>query len=116
MAASSFSPSLAFWTSNFWTPLFGTMGQTVSSPLEHCLTSVCAGRANCLGLPSGLLYQTEWVQPYNLAVNVTPAAVVRPSTAQDVAAIVSCAAANNVKVQAKSGGHSYASVVVPAEP
>ncbi len=84
------------------------MGQSASTPLETCLSNVCNGRVNCVGFPSDLLYQINWVKPYNLAVDVTPAAVVRPSTASDVAAIVQCATQNNAKVQAKSGGHSYA--------
>ncbi len=84
------------------------MGQTASTPLEQCLSNLCSGRGNCVAFPSTPLYQLNWVQPYNLALGVTPAAVVRPSTAADVAGIVKCAAQNNVKVQAKSGGHSYA--------
>jgi len=61
-----------------------------------------------VGFPSDPLYQINWVKPYNLDVDVTPAAVVRPSTAADVSGIVKCASQNKVKVQAKSGGHSYA--------
>ncbi|CAK7199615.1 hypothetical protein SEUCBS139899_002298 [Sporothrix eucalyptigena] len=86
------------------------MGHSQSTPsgLQTCLNNVCAGRSGCVGYPSDLLYQFEWVKPYNLAVNVTPAAVVRPQSAADVAAFVTCAASNGVSVQAKSGGHSYA--------
>jgi len=86
------------------------MGNTGSSqsPLEACLSNVCKGRINCVGFPSDPLYQIAWVKPYNLATGVTPVAVVRPTTAQDVAAVVKCATQNKVKVQAKSGGHSYA--------
>ena len=39
---------------------------------------------------------------------VTPAAVIRPDNAEDVAAAVKCAGEYGVAVQAKSGGHSYA--------
>jgi FAD/FMN-containing dehydrogenase len=53
------------------------------------------------------LYQIAWVKPYNLDIEVTPVAVIRPTTAEDISAIVKCAVSNNVKVQAKSGGHSY---------
>lgn len=84
------------------------MGNAPSSPLATCLNAVCAGRAECVAYPSTPFYQLAWVRPFNLDVPVTPAAVVRPRTAQDVSEIVKCAAANNVKVQAKSGGHSYA--------
>lgn len=84
------------------------MGQSHSSPLETCLTNICNGRSGCVAFPGHFLYQEDWVQPYNLAVNVTPIAVIRPDTADDVAAIIKCASQNSVKVQAKSGGHSYA--------
>ncbi|PSR83914.1 FAD binding domain-containing protein [Coniella lustricola] len=49
-----------------------------------------------------------WVKPYNLAVDVTPAAVIRPESTEEVAAIVQCAVKTGFKVQARSGGHSYA--------
>lgn len=47
------------------------------------------------------------VKPYNLQIPVTPAAVVRPTSSEEVAAAVRCAVASNITVQAKSGGHSY---------
>ncbi|KAJ8120644.1 hypothetical protein ONZ43_g2700 [Nemania bipapillata] len=50
----------------------------------------------------------SWVNRYNLDLPVTPIAVTRPQTAQDVSGFVKCAAANSVKVQPRSGGHSYA--------
>ena len=78
------------------------------SALQQCIDAVGNGRPNFAGYPSNPLYQIQWVKPYNLDAQVTPAAVVRPRTAQDVSAIVICATKNNVKVQAKSGGHSYA--------
>jgi FAD/FMN-containing dehydrogenase len=86
------------------------MGNNPSTPLQTCLSGVAAGRSDFVGYPSNPLFQIQWAKPYNLAAPVTPVAVVRPSTAQDVSALVKCAAASNVKVQAKSGGHSYAYV------
>jgi FAD/FMN-containing dehydrogenase len=83
------------------------MGQNPSA-LQQCLNNVCAGRSGCVGYPSSALYQWQWVKPYNLDVKVVPVAVVRPQTALDVSGFVKCATANGVKVQAKSGGHSYA--------
>lgn len=38
-----------------------------------------------------------------------PAAIVSPVTPEQVSQAVRCAAYNQLKVQAKSGGHSYAS-------
>lgn len=78
------------------------------SALETCLSNVCGSRTGCVSFPSDPLYQINWVKPYNLAVDVTPLAVVRPNTAQEVSGIVKCASTAGVKVQAKSGGHSYA--------
>jgi FAD/FMN-containing dehydrogenase len=53
-------------------------------------------------------YFRAWVRPWNLAQDVIPVAVIRPTSAQEVAAVVNCGAQHNVKVQARSGGHSYA--------
>ncbi|KAH8898406.1 FAD-binding domain-containing protein [Thozetella sp. PMI_491] len=83
------------------------MGNTPSA-LETCLSNVCNGRSSCVSYPSDPFYQIAWVKPFNLDVSVTPAAVIRPQTAQDVSSIIKCANDNGVKVQAKSGGHSYA--------
>lgn len=109
------------------------MGNSGSS-LQTCLNSVCNGRASCVRYPSDPLYQLAWVKPvssrfwplarcrrhrglilvkYNLDIGVTPVAVIRPQTAADISAIVKCATSNNVKIQAKSGGHSYAYVLRP---
>lgn len=84
------------------------MGNQTSTPFQTCLGAVCAGRSGCVDYPSDPLYQSEWVNPYNLALPVTPVAVVRPNTTDDVSGFVKCAATYDVRVQAKSGGHSYA--------
>ncbi|KAI0539011.1 hypothetical protein GGR58DRAFT_466292 [Xylaria digitata] len=84
------------------------MGQSPSSPLATCLNAVCNGRTDCVAYPNNPLYQISWVNRYNLDLPVTPIAVTRPQTAQDVSGFVKCAATNNVKVQPRSGGHSYA--------
>lgn len=84
------------------------MGQKPSSPLVTCLDNVCDGRSSCVSYPNNPLYQIQWVKPYNLDIPVEPIAVTRPSTTEDVAGFVKCASDNGVKVQPKSGGHSYA--------
>lgn len=84
------------------------MGQTPSTPLGDCLLAVCNGRDGCVASPDTPLYQAAWVKRYNLDIEVEPIAVTRPETAEDVSGFVKCAAANNVRVQPKSGGHSYA--------
>ncbi|KAL2020035.1 hypothetical protein VTK56DRAFT_8938 [Thermocarpiscus australiensis] len=85
------------------------MGNSPStlSALEQCITTVGNGRLGFAGFPSDPFYQVTWVQPYNLDIQISPAAVVRPQTAEDISGVIKCAAANDVKVQAKSGGHSY---------
>lgn len=79
-----------------------------ASPLRTCLRSVCAGKNDCVAFPGDPGYHMYWVKPYNLAIDITPAAVVRPRTTQQVANVVKCALASKVKVQARSGGHSFA--------
>lgn len=59
------------------------------------------------------LYQEEHVKRYNLDVKTTPAAVVYPKTATQVAAVVKVAVENSLKVQPNSGGHSYANFSAP---
>lgn len=83
------------------------------SALQRCIEAVGGSRVGFAGFPNDPGYLAVWVQPYNLNIQITPAAVVRPRTAEDVSAIVKCAAANNVKLQARSGGHSYGSVMCP---
>ncbi|KAI0128278.1 hypothetical protein BJ170DRAFT_682074 [Xylariales sp. AK1849] len=84
------------------------MGQGSSTPLADCLNTVCNGRSDCVAYPDNPLYQLSWVNRYNLDIEVTPVAVTRPDTADDVSGFIKCAVSNSVKVQAKSGGHSYA--------
>ncbi|KAJ5960834.1 uncharacterized protein N7479_007984 [Penicillium vulpinum] len=56
---------------------------------------------------AGDLFYGLIVNRYNLNIPTTPAAVAFPTSSQQVAAIVKCAAEHGYPVQAKSGGHSY---------
>lgn len=47
--------------------------------------------------------------PFNRRLDYTPAVIVYPSTPQQVSDAVLCAGYTGIKVQPKSGGHSYAS-------
>ena len=51
----------------------------------------------------------QLAEPFNLRLQYTPAVVVLPTTIQHISDAVVCAGTYYVKVQAKSGGHSYAS-------
>ena len=83
------------------------MGNSPSSPLESCLANALTSRAD-FSLPKDPFYQLTAVKPYNTAFSITPAAVTRPRSADEVAAVVKCATDQGLKVQARSGGHSYA--------
>ncbi|KAB2098641.1 hypothetical protein AG0111_0g13105 [Alternaria gaisen] len=72
--------------------------------LQTCLASK--------SVPLSLNSSSDWaslIDPYNLRLRYIPTAVTLPSTPQQVSDIVVCAAAAGVKVQARSGGHSYGS-------
>ncbi|KAF8166621.1 hypothetical protein K438DRAFT_252941 [Mycena galopus ATCC 62051] len=86
-----------------------------ASPLQVCLNKVFANNTGGVSYPQDLLYQFLDVKPYNTAISVTPAAVTRPTTAEDVANIVQCAVASAVKVQPRSGGHSYGNYGIGGE-
>jgi len=97
------------------------MGNSASqaAALQTCLNQVFAANPSAVGYPTGLLYQLQYVKPYNLDIPVTPAAVTRPSTADEVAAVIRCASASNLKVQPRSGGHSfgnYGTLFLPPPP
>lgn len=98
-----------------WATVLATVNFLPSAlaTLQDCLNDVCAGSEDCVrfadeGLDILNIYQRDWVKPYNLAVDVNPEVVIRPDSADKVAATIQCAAQNGYKVQAKSGGHSYA--------
>ncbi|KAF5021250.1 hypothetical protein F66182_6648 [Fusarium sp. NRRL 66182] len=82
------------------------MGNSKSTPIQDCLDAVCANRSACVRYPSDPLFAL-WAKPLNLEFPVTPAAVVRPESVIEISETVKCAKENGLKVQAKSGGHSY---------
>ena len=78
--------------------------QTRASSLVNCLYSK--------NVPISLSSSSNFAQlaePYNLRLPYTPAAIALPTTPQHVSDAVLCASQAGTKVQAKSGGHSYAS-------
>ena len=75
--------------------------------MRSALSGICG--EDYVALPSDSRY-SEWSKSYNFdkPIVAEPVAVVRPRTAQEVAGVVKFAAENGYKLQAKSGGHSYA--------
>ncbi|KAF2092526.1 FAD-binding domain-containing protein [Rhizodiscina lignyota] len=86
--------------------LIRAMGNT-NSAVQQCLTSAVGGDTSLVAFQSNPLFQIIDVKPYNLDIPVNPAAVTYPKTPDHVSGIVRCAADAQLKVQAKSGGHSY---------
>ena len=84
------------------------MGNTGSTAIQKCLVDAVGGDKALLAHKDTPLFQLAHVKPYNLDIPVTPAAVTYPKSAEHVAAIVKCAADNDLKVQPRGGGHSYA--------
>lgn len=84
------------------------MGNTSSSPVQKCLEGAVGGNKDLFALRGTPFFQIAHVKPYNLGIAVTPAAVTYPETTQHISAIVKCAVENNLKVQPRCGGHSYA--------
>ncbi|KAL8378118.1 hypothetical protein RB595_008701 [Gaeumannomyces hyphopodioides] len=87
---------------------------TTSTSSSASATATFASLLDCLtakklqfSSPSSPSY-AQLSKPYNLRLPWKPIAVVLGSTVQDVQAAVTCAALFKVKVQARSGGHSYA--------
>lgn len=52
---------------------------------------------------------TDFQTPFNLRLEYEPAVITIPENEEQVGQSVTCAAAAGLKVQPKSGGHSYAS-------
>jgi FAD/FMN-containing dehydrogenase len=63
-------------------------------------------------IPTSVNSSSDWaslIEAYNLRLEYIPTAVTLPKSLQQVSDSVVCAAAVGVKVQARSGGHSYGS-------
>lgn len=77
------------------------------------LLQAVSNNSKFVAFPDKRHYQKKDVRPYNLAINVTPKAVTYPEITAQVAAIIKCASDFRLKVQARSGGHSYANYGTP---
>jgi len=75
-----------------------------SNPLFDCL--------NTKKVPTSWISSPNYenlTEPFNLRLVYKPVVVILPTTNKHVQDAVVCASKSKVKVQAKSGGHSYAS-------
>ncbi|KAE8356261.1 hypothetical protein BDV28DRAFT_154740 [Aspergillus coremiiformis] len=84
------------------------MGNAVSVPGHDCLVSAVGGNGLQVQVQGQSLLGLHGVHAYNLNFPVKPAAVTFPETPQQVADIVKCATQYGYKIQARSGGHSFA--------
>jgi hypothetical protein len=88
-----------------------TMGCVQSSQQAALVQSIQEALGNdseLYAFPGDPLYKLEDVKVYNLSIPVKPSAVTYPKTSAQVAAIIKCAVEAGLKVQPRSGGHSYA--------
>jgi hypothetical protein len=96
----------SFFDSIAFVALFLSFSLTAAqSVFKSCLKSAISDSSR-LAFP-GLFYDLIHVHRYNLYYDIDPAAVAYPENAQEVSKLVKCAAQNKVKVQARSGGHSF---------
>lgn len=79
----------------------------VHSSLADCLSLALGGNSDLVAYPGAPFYQIHDVNRWNLDIEVDPAAVTFPTTSDQVAAVVKCAAEQGFKVQPRCGGHSY---------
>lgn len=77
------------------------------SALEKAIKAALGDDDGLYAFPAKPFYQIDNVKPYNLSIPIKPAAITYPKTAAQVAAIIKCAVEAKLKVQARSGGHSY---------
>ncbi|KAK4221434.1 hypothetical protein QBC38DRAFT_403351 [Podospora fimiseda] len=89
-------------------------GLAVANPMNSPLNKRAA-IDDCLktaNVPVNAPNSNDWradSNPFNQRLKYTPVAMAVPTNVQQIAAAVSCAAKVGVKVNPKSGGHSYAS-------
>ncbi|KAI0123962.1 hypothetical protein BJ170DRAFT_67925 [Xylariales sp. AK1849] len=84
-----------------------TRGSALSkrAAIDSCLETA--------SVPVDTLGSADWTAdaaPYNPRLTYTPVAIAVPTEVEHIQAAVSCAAQVGLKVSAKSGGHSYASL------
>ncbi|KAI0755390.1 FAD-binding domain-containing protein [Daedaleopsis nitida] len=92
-----------------WVPLSSLEARASNAFLD------CMDGAGLDPLVQGESGYTSAAQPFNLRLPWKPAAIVYPNDANGVAAAIKCGASNGLKVNARSGGHSYAAYALGGE-
>jgi len=84
-------------------------------PRDHLVNRQHQALQDCLhakAVPTTLNSSSDWTSlttAFNLRLQYTPVVVTIPETPQQVSDSITCAAAAGIKVQPRSGGHSYGS-------
>ncbi|KAH7400197.1 hypothetical protein BKA64DRAFT_477161 [Cadophora sp. MPI-SDFR-AT-0126] len=86
-----------------------------ASPQTYTKIVQCLSASNIPQAYPGTPSFTELIIPLNLRLNYTPIALALPTTVPQVQAAVKCAVKLGVKVNPRSGGHSYASHSIGGE-
>lgn len=90
----------------------GVLSTSVATCLTACSSSSLIDCLNNKNVPVKLSCDSDWTDystAYNVRLPVTPAVVVVPEVDTQLGDAVACAGQNDIHVQARSGGHSYAS-------
>ncbi|KAK5797126.1 hypothetical protein F5H01DRAFT_315141 [Linnemannia elongata] len=85
---------------------FISLIEALSTDLITCLQSIKGGKKSHLSTPSSPTYNNDRLV-FNHIFDHTPSAIFHPSSEADAAAAVACAAAHNVSIVPRSGGHSF---------
>ena len=86
------------------TPTGPPPASNTPTPLVTCLNSVSVDYS----IFSNSTWSTD-ISPWQLRITPTPSAVIRPTTYDQIARALSCAAKTSTKVACRNGGHSYGS-------
>ena len=86
----------------------GLLAVGVSAAPKHAVDA-CLERKNVPASYQGDVDYDELAEPFNLRLQYKPAAIALPRNNKHVQDAVLCASKTGLKVQARSGGHSYAS-------
>ncbi|KAI9873385.1 MAG: hypothetical protein M1823_007932, partial [Watsoniomyces obsoletus] len=88
------------------TLLYPQPSVSAQSPFKTCVKTAVSDDSSRVAFPD-LFFDLLHVHRYNLYYDIKPAAVTYPLSTREVSQLVKCAAQHNIKVQPRSGGHSF---------